>query len=502
MLTEYRQRFTRFQTELRREEYLFRSGQKDHPETAHIYSDESDLFSRSSIGELEQALADVSEYRETERDAIRRLIAFAIEGGLAARVRELSAEVADYEARATIKVEAHTISFQAASAAIASEPDRQRRHELEARCDEVIKGSQDLRAERLERLHEAAQGAGGTPGSGNYLTLYRELRGVDYETVAARATGFLSETESRYVTAFAPLLVRDARVSIDEATRADIEYFGRLARFDEHFPPWRWREVYEETFRGLGIRTWQQSNIQLDDRPSPRKRPRPFCSPIQIPDEIKLVINPGGGPFHYQGFLHEAGRAQHFAWTSPNLYPEFRYSGDAAVTETYAALFQYLLLDEKWLAQMPGFHESAEFRQTLAVHKLMRARCHAAMIKYEVELHAGKLKGVAGQRYAELLSDAARVKYDEAGHLRDAGDDFHSAECLRALAFEAQLREYLKSKYGSRWWTSRKAGEMLIDLWNIGLRYPAERLAAMIGLGELSFDWLAAELSAQINPKT
>jgi hypothetical protein len=39
---------------------------------------------------------------------------------------------------------------------------------------------------------------------------------------------------------------------------------------------------------------------------------------------------------------------------------------------------------------------------------------------------------------------------------------------------------------------------MLIDLWNTGLRHSAEGLASLVGLGELSFDWLAEELIAQV----
>jgi len=38
----------------------------------------------------------------------------------------------------------------------------------------------------------------------------------------------------------------------------------------------------------------------------------------------------------------------------------------------------------------------------------------------------------------------------------------------------------------------------LIDLWNTGNRYSAEGLASLIGLGEISFDWLAAELLTQV----
>ena len=285
---------------------------------------------------------------------------------------------------------------------------------------------------------------------------------------------------------------------IQEAHRADLGWLQRLSSFDPYFPAWRLREVYDETFRGLGIRTWQQTSIQIDDALRPRKQPRAFCSPIQIPDEIKLVFRPAGGQQDYQSLLHEAGHAQHFAWTSRHLRAEFCFTGDDAVTETWAMLFQSLVLEQKWLATRLGFAESAEFRRTLAVHKLMLVRRYAAKLNYEVELHAEKLKGTAGARYAELLTDAVRVKYDETEHLRDLDDGFYSANYLRAWAFEAQLREYLKSKYGSRWWESRKAGEMLTDLWNTGNRYSAERLAAMIGLGELSFDWLAEELMEQV----
>jgi hypothetical protein len=271
-----------------------------------------------------------------------------------------------------------------------------------------------------------------------------------------------------------------------------------LTRFDLFFPRERLSEIYRATFAGLGINTEKQPHIEIDSEPRPRKHPRAFCASIRVPDEIKLVINPSGGQADYQAFFHEAGHAQHFAWTSRHLHPEFRFTGDYAVTETYAFLFNYLVLDQRWLSEMLGFTESADFRHALAVHKLMIVRRYAAKLSYEVELHAGKLIGLAGPRYAELLTDGARLRYDETEHLSDLDDGFYAANYLRAWALETQLREYLKTKFGTRWWASRKAGEMLIDLWNTGNRYSAEGLASLIGLGEISFDWLASELLAQV----
>jgi hypothetical protein len=141
-----------------------------------------------------------------------------------------------------------------------------------------------------------------------------------------------------------------------------------------------------------------------------------------------------------------------------------------------------------------GFVENMEFRRALAAFRLMSLRRRAALLGYEVEFHSGRLPGGAGALYAELMTDAARVRFDGTERLRSLDAALHSADFLRASAFESQMREYLKTHFGLRWWASRKAGETLIDLWNTGRRYTLEELASMIGLGALDFDWLASDL--------
>jgi hypothetical protein len=83
-------------------------------------------------------------------------------------------------------------------------------------------------------------------------------------------------------------------------------------------------------------------------------------------------------------------------------------------------------------------------------------------------------------------------------YLMDVDDGFYSAAYLRAWAFEAGLREHLKTRYGSRWWTSRKAGDDLIDLWSTSSRYTVEELASLIGFGDLNFDLLAEQLIQEV----
>ncbi len=461
MLSEYRQRFGQFHTDLHREAYLFRSGRQTCDETAHIFSDYSDLFRLSTAEELRAKLEETSEYRESERTSIRRLIAFALENHLLAQVREISAEIEEYEANAG-------------------------------------RAAQDLRAERFEKLHNGARAL----GHDNYLAMRRELHGsmggVDFEMLGAQASQFLAKTESRYVSALAQLLQREANVSIDQATAADLDRLRRYKRFDAFFGREQMPRMYRDLFAALGFRTENQSNIEIDSVPRPNKQPQAFCLPIRVPDEIKLVVNFAGGQANYGEFLREAGHAQHFAWTSRNLYPEFQLGGDAAVGKAWGMLFENLLLDLTWLTATFGFVENAEFRHALSMIRLMELRRQAARLIYETEFHAGKLSGSAGKRYVELMTDAVRVRFDDVEHLRDLSDDLHPASFLRAAAFEAQMRDHLKTQFGSRWWASAKAGEMLIDLWNTGQRYSVEELALMIGLGELNLDYLMTELSKDV----
>lgn len=486
MLSEHRQHFSDFHTELHREDYLFRSGHKQSHEIARVRSEHSDLFKPSTIAELRAKLEETSERREIERTSVKRLIAFAVEGALLARAQDISDEIEDYETNALIDWQGRKIPFRASASLLADEPDQGRRRDLLARRAGVVEAVQDLRAEGLEKLRDGAREL----GYENRLAMLRELRGLDYDGLASRTRGILSKTEGCYVSALAHLLPRETGVSRDEATQADLGFLQRFTRFDHFFPRERMLGVYREFFAALGFNSERQSNLAIDSAPRPGKQSQAFCSPIRVPDEIKLSVNLTGGQANYRELLRAAGCAQLYAWTSRHGYPEFRVGGDRAVVEAWGLLFENLALDERWLMATFGFVENREFRRALAVFRLIRLRQRAALLDYEIEFHSGS---AARTRYAELMTDALRVQFDGTERLRSLDDAFYSADFLRASAFESQMREYLKTQFGLRWWASRKAGDTLIDLWNTGRRYTVEELASMIGLGELDFDWLASE---------
>ena len=185
--------------------------------------------------------------------------------------------------------------------------------------------------------------------------------------------------------------------------------------------------------------------------------------------------------------------------TSASLQPEFKYTGDYALTETYAFLFNHLIADSAWLEQFLGFRESRPFIRAVTLARLVTVRRYAAKLMYERELHAGEEFDRAASLYAELQTGATRFNYRQTEFLFDLDDAFYSANYLRAWAFEVALREYLKERFGSSWWASRRAGNFLREIWETGDRYTADEMARQIGAGAITFDLLIEEFNRALS---
>jgi hypothetical protein len=491
MLDEYRQRFRDFTITLSQTEYWLAIGHEQGPSQESIYREHSDLFSGENIAELRRRRNEINEHRETAREEIRRLIAFAIRGYLVLAVREISNEITRSRSQARIDWKDQQVGLDPAvkiREILALTVNPADRRELWARYADLLRAEQDLQAERISRWQSASREL----GYDNYLALCQDAVQVDYQLLAAEMSVFQTLTENDYADAFGEFCRSEGQIAREEAIAADLPLFERMERFDRFFANGNLNTIYHTLFADLGFRPGQQENLTLDFTPQARKRYRAACFAIRIPEEIKLVLNPAGNSTDYPRLLATAARAQHFAWTSETLRDELRVPGDGGLAAGWAALFASLFAEPSWLVETFGFVENREFRRLLAITELMRVRCDAAQLCYETELFGDRLAGTAAPRYVELLSDGVRVQYDQAGHL--VTESLAAADRLRGRALAMQMREHLKTRYGHAWWRARKAGEMISDIWNTGHRYRVEELASIIGLGSLDYDWLSAEM--------
>lgn len=500
-VSDYRRDYAAYCSALELAHYKYRAGFERQLTLAPIYDRYGELFTRAATDDLALAFRETPEHRETERASLHKLSAAARLGYLEAEARELTTEIARCTSSAHVEWGGESVPVNNVPKIISNETESTRRRELGARWADALGACDDLRAARLESFHESAR----TLGFASYRALFTEMTGVDYERLAAVAQKFLERTEAAYTSALSRAAARDLPgIAFDDLQHADYLYFQRMPSLNPYFPPAELMTTYGAAMEGFGIRVGRQGNIQIDDEERPFKNPRAACFRISPPDDVRLLIAPVGGSYDYTVLFHEAGHAQHFGWSSRDLvkrYPEFLYAPDNSTTEGHAFLFSHLFLDEGWLVEHRSGVTAARAREivrdlALVICSSVRRRCGS--LRYEIALHdsvdlrSEQLPAI----YAEAISQAMGFRRKRSLYLTDVDDGFYSAAYLRAWAFEASLREYLRTRYGRRWWASRKCGGELIDLWNTSSRYTVEELARLLGLGEISFDLLADNLVA------
>src|SRR5262249_26868623 len=157
---------------------------------------------------------------------------FATEQYLEDSVKKLTEAINEYESSATVRWNGESMTFHDAAVRLALEGDRETRRAIQSTRASVIETSNHLRAERLNKIHQAAL----TLGQPSYRALFESLRRVEYPALAAKAQEFLSATEAAYLGAVESALPRVTGVSLQDAERFDAVYFLHLTEYDQHFP--------------------------------------------------------------------------------------------------------------------------------------------------------------------------------------------------------------------------------------------------------------------------
>ena len=453
----------RFIAELDEEAYLHFAGHKDTYDLAPIYERHEDLT------KLETALnvgASVNGGRN-----VRELWRFACEGYLGNFVREEQEKIAEAETK-TVTVGGEEVPYRNLRPAIANEEDRATRERIErARNDATEEQMNPLYLRSATVIHNETERL----GAPNYLELYRGFQ-YPLDDLAEQCRAFLDSTERLWEDAGDRFFRSRIGLGLGEIERWDVARVWRGMTWDSAFPKDRMVPALESTLGDMGVDLHAQKNVELDLEDRPNKSPRAFCVPIEVPERVILVIKPQGGPDDWRALFHEAGHTEHFAHTSPSLTVEERRLGDNAVTEGWAMLLEHLTIDPVWLERRLDFPRPHEFAAEGAVQLLWLVRRYCAKLQYEIEYHAAPDKTVMRPRYVELLSDALKVTPSDTDYLADIDDGFYASQYLRAWAFEAQLRAYLREKFGNAWFTRRDAGSLIRDLWTEGQKPTADEI--------------------------
>ena len=192
---------------------------------------------------------------------------------------------------------------------------------------------------------------------------------------------------------------------------------------------------------------------------------------------------------------HEHHLAGHFDRRAERA----RRLGDMAVTEGWAMLMQHLVTEPAWLNRRLDVPRPADLAYDGAISLLYFVRRYSAKLLYELEFHTADDVTALRPRYVELLGDALKIQPSETDYLADIDSGFYVTEYLRSWAFEAQLRAYLRERFGNAWFAKREAGSLIRDLWSEGQRINADELLKDVTGAQLEMASVAERVRDDLN---
>jgi oligoendopeptidase F len=459
-LDAFRDAADRFIAEIDEEYYLHYAGLKESLELEPIYERHAELTKLETANRLSGSPTE--------------LWRFACEGFLGNLTRTHQEKIAQVESELEATVDGERIPFRMLRPVIANEADRGRRQRLEEtrlRLTDEHLNPVYLDAARIDR--EAVERL----GAPNYYELYQRFN-FRLDDLAAQCTEVLDATERLWEETGDRLFRERIGVPLAEARAWDVPRLFRAPEWDEAYASDAMLPALQATLRDLGIDLASQANVHLDIEQRPAKSPRAFCSPIEVPDKVMLVIQPIGGRDDWEALFHEAGHTEHFAHTSRDLPVEARRLGDMAVTEGWAMLLQHLVTEPRWLQRRLDVPRVEQLANDGAASLLYFVRRYSAKLLYEIEYFQADDPATMKERYVELLSEAYRFPAAPENYLSDNDGSFYVTGYLRSWAFEAQLREFLRGEYGNDWFARREAGDLLRELWSLGQGPTADELLA------------------------
>ena len=479
----------RFMEELSREYYEAHSGLKASAELQPIYAKHKQILGPDALAATREAFVGSKEGSEERRSA-RLLLDWQVESQSSRELAPLDEREIEWEGSAVVRVaDGREIPYQRASIEIANATDRAERAAIEkARAALVKKELAPMRRDRMQRERDITESLGLADG---YIPTWELLSGISLAGLRAECEQFLRDTQAMWDEVYPEFVRRGLGISPSEATRADALALFRAREFDRFFPAAEMESSIRRQTREMGIDPDAAGRVRFDTGEREGKRSRAFCAPVQVPNEVYLVLRPHGGQTDWNTFLHELGHALHFAYMRPDLPMEFRWMGDNSVTEAYAMLFDHLMQDRGWLQRYTRLDKKSTptFLRNAGFEELHFLRRYAAKLVYETQLYdGGRSFDAMPDVYVDLLTRATSFRYDPADAFVDVDPRFYAARYLRAWQHQALITETLVERYDADWWRNPRAGPWIVQsLFSEAQRELAHEQAERVAGKGLSF---------------
>jgi hypothetical protein len=474
-----------FLTALERERYLQRAGLQAVPDLQRVYDDHPDVADPAMLERLRDEPLPVGS---------ERLEAFVTLNRLDRAVIPIDMRLAAGQANAEVEWLGTRLPYRRAALLRELQPDRDDRRRLDAIVREETARLNPLRQERLARL----QSASADLGHESPLELWDDLHGLGLDDLAEAAQRLLGDTAAAYEQALGDLVAQH-QLDGGDLDRLDLAWMIRAAELDRLLPRLGAEPTAYAAFAALDLRLDDQPSLRIDAAPRPHKVAEPFCAELEVPDDVRAVVQPRGGWLDRADLLHQLGRAASAALVDRTQPLAYRRFGDAAVAEGYGLLFRWRMADPAWLRWRLELDDPRDVARFVSFARLHSLRVAALELAYEQELWRSEEPAAVAERHAELFTEGLGARHEPPELLVALATPPIAARRLRGEMVEAGLRHFLAAEFDEEWFRSARAGRFLLDRWREGRRYGAAELVQNLGSGDLDLAAISAELELALS---
>lgn len=467
----------KFLYDLETEDRLVRVGLKETSESQKVYQKFKHLITRENLAGLATALKAAKDAKVCE--ALERYY-FTIVGCLIGlELAKDQDKITTYFSNSKVSYEGEKVAYFELAPRIAKEPQFARREKLDELALTVVSkaNTKQLALLKAEIKHLR------TIGFNGYLDYAHQAKKVDYAKFYKIVGKIKKDTDKIWFRVASEVSQETFGKPFKNVRSCHLVYLRSMTKYDNYYPKDKVVTTFKKFVSDIGLGELLKT-INIDDVARPRKNPRAVCYWPDPPKEVHLVIKPIGGEQDYEAMLHEGGHSLHAASIDPKLPYHFKMLARSnALTETYAFILEDLVFEPAWLSRYLNIsvHTGNKILEQATFVNLMLLRRYLGKFSYEYQLFSGKSLAKGPALYARNLKDSTGFSYNKNMYLADMDGYFYSADYLRAWIAAAQIKHYLRKKFGASWFFNQKAGKFLRDLYTSGVTYEVEDVVKKLG---------------------
>ena len=458
-------------SETRREIWENLTGIKTQSRLSGIYGQKRDFLEP----ELVLSCAAYTGADEEEKARNNLLRAFLLSMYLTGKTASLSDRILSLEAGQEFSAAGKKLTPRSAEAHILSEPRKSRRDEIDAKSGEILSGLDTLCLRKLDLLTECSE----TLGFGTYGELLEAATGTILSRAAEEAEKFIRDTDYISGEMLEWFLSRKIDVRLKDASFSDTVFLFNTDELGGYFP-----KPDREDFTGKvlgGMNLDPKRAIRFDTAKRAGKAVNGFSLAFGKPLEPGISIYPLGGVHDYDAILGSLGHALTYAFTDPEDDFEFVSLRDTRLTDIFSALLGGLIYEPAWLKRYLKIDSQGDFRKFLNLRRLMRARLEAGRAVCTREVYAAAEPGSLSEIFSEIMSGAAKCRFDGRKFLTAFLSPVRSPFSFNALLTLPCLRNFMKESFDEEWWRTSAAGDFLMGIWSVGGRISSDSLLERCG---------------------